>query len=98
MIVLINGVEYSPRIKTVDAGINVGKLMFDGRRQNGLTMQQAADKSGLKVNHIFRAECGSVTLESAVALADAYGIEMEQIASAIRSMKCRSSTLKATAN
>lgn len=98
MIVVINGVEYSPKVKAIGTGASVGKLLSDGRRLNGLTMSQAAAKTGLKINHIFRAECGRVTLESAVALADAYGIEMEQIASAIRGMKCQSSTLKATEN
>lgn len=87
MNVLIDGIEYAPKHSAVDKGgkvKSIAKLMLEGRQAKHWTMTQAAKHAGLKINHIERAECGSVTLESAVALADAYDIPLEQIARAIR--------------
>lgn len=88
MIVLIDGIEYAPRHSAIDKSGNVksiARLMLDGRQAKYWTMAQAAKHTGLKINHIIRAECGSVTLETAITLADAYDIPLEQIARAVRS-------------
>lgn len=87
MIVLVDGIEYAPKHSAIDKGgkvKSIARLMLEGRQAKHWTMAQAAERTGLKINHVIRAECGSVTLESAVALADAYGIPLEQIARAVR--------------
>lgn len=87
MIVLIDGIEYAPKHSAIDKGgrvKSIARLMQEGRHAKRWTMAQAAKHTGLKINHVIRAECGSVTLESAISLADAYDIPLEQIARAVR--------------
>lgn len=87
MIVLIDGIEYAPKHSAVDKGgkvKSIAKLMLEGRQAKHWTMSQAAERAGVKVNHVIRAECGDVTLATAVTLADVYGIPLEQIARAVR--------------
>lgn len=87
MNVTIDGVEYAPKHDATDKGgrvKSIARLMQEGRHAQRWTMAQAAKQTGLTTNYIIRAECGSVTLETAVVLADAYGIPMDQIARAVR--------------
>ena len=87
MNVVIDGVVYVPKHSASGQGGKVKSLsamMMDGRDHKGWTMAEAARRSGLKINHVARAECGSMTFDSAVALADAYGIPLEQLARAVR--------------
>lgn len=90
MNVLIDGVEYVPKHSAEDnhgAIKSLAKQMLHGRQHMGWTQAEAASELNLKINTIFRAECGNVSLKNAVTLADAYGIPLEQLARAVRRMR-----------
>lgn len=86
MHVVIDGVVYEPRIQADVGGRakSVARLMSEGRAHKHLTVKKAAEVSGISVNCIYNAECGEVTLKTAVALCELYGIPFDQLARAVR--------------
>lgn len=86
MEVIIDGVAYSPRIQADVGGRikSLSMLFCEGRKHHGFTIKQAAKKAGVAESRITAAECGTVSLQTAVALSDLYGIPMDQIARAAR--------------
>lgn len=90
MNVIIDGVEYAPRHSAENqhgAIKSLAKQMLHGRKHKGWTQAEAAKVCGLNIGVVQRAETGDVSLKNAVTMADAYGIQMEQIARAVRRMR-----------
>lgn len=86
MHVVIDGVVYEPRIQADIGGRakSIATLMTEGRTHKHLTLKQAAKLSGVSIAVICNAECGSMTLKTAVALCELYGIPFDQLARAVR--------------
>lgn len=83
MKVLIDGVEYVPKALSSTSTKSLGQLFTCARQHNGLTFKRLAKATGLSMGKLTHAEFGTCSLETAMILADYYGIPAEQISHAV---------------
>jgi len=89
MNVMINGVVYVPEAPKVETTTRIHDLFARCRRRAGMTLQEVSDKAKVSMTVVAKAEMKGVrvSVETAVKLADVYGISLELIAQAVRGMR-----------
>ena len=83
MKVLIDNVEYVPKALSSTSTKSLARIFTDARDQHGLTFKRLAKATGLTMGKLTHAEFGTCSLETAMILADYYGIPAEQISHAV---------------
>lgn len=86
--VFIDGVRYVPCTGAPEATESLGAMLLRLRRQRRLTVKAAARGIGTSVGNLFALENGSwPSLRTAVAIADFYGINIEQLGRCVRAAR-----------
>lgn len=87
--VVIDGIEYLPKSPISMMPRTFGEFMKECRTLLSLTLDQAADKSGVSKSFIWELEKGNAepSLKIAACLGEAYGVSLETMASYLRGGK-----------
>lgn len=87
MKVVIDGVEYQPRpeIKNAQGYVKpIWRLMAEARKHTGMTLAEVAERSGLCVTAVHRAEAGTVvSAKTLFLLAEVYGLPLDLVSASV---------------
>lgn len=83
MKVLIDGVEYVPKPSAGTSTKSLARIFTEARAYHGLTLKRLAKATGLSMGKLTHAEFGTCSLETAMILADYYGIPPADISAAV---------------